>query len=235
MEGLCMKKMIITLSILCMGTAFCADKAPQSQSQTAPAAIKLTAEQQDIVDAVRRGDFEAFQALVTKKIDPKFVCDSNRSLLHIAVSETTTLNIDIVKFLIETCKLDVNAKDIHDTTPLHLLACRHFCSNAMAEEVALFLIGKGANVNALNKLNTLSILRTGADDTLSYTPLDYACTSCAQTMQFLMSKGGTPRSYSKDQIGKRMFDLLKSGCSKKVQRELMLGKSVRFDCSDQKH
>jgi hypothetical protein len=220
---------LIALSVLFMGTAFCMnDIQPRERSQSSPAEIGfnknlLTQDQQDLYHLVQRGDFNPLKDFViNKKINTNFVCESGRTLLHVAMAETSILNFNIVKFLVKVCNLNVKATDRCGNTPLHILACRHFCNNSVAQKCAELLLKNGAEINAKMKNE--------------WTPLDFACTTCAETIAFFMNKGGISQRYpTKEQLGKKIFEFLdttsaKSTCAKKIPQEL--GRTVRFIIPD---
>lgn len=203
-----MKRIILLSVIVGMGTAFCADRAPKdgdnrARSQSSPAVIigveaPLTQDQQEMLQAVRNGEAETLKQYKSKKEEIE-ACNYGfgKSLLHIAVSDPRTLNVEVVRFLVVDCAVDVNAADTYKKTPLHCLVenC-HFHNNPDAIKCANILLSKNANIDA--KAN-------------GYTPLDYAVTRCGKAVAFFLQHHGKSQ-YSDDRIGKAMVHLLATTC-----------------------
>lgn len=69
--------------------------------------------------AAKQGRLRIVQALVEKGISLKVINAFGQTPLHVAAS---TGQVETVRYLIGQKQLDVNAKDAHGSTPLHLLA-----------------------------------------------------------------------------------------------------------------
>lgn len=67
--------------------------------------------------------------------------DSGQTLLHLAAANGHN---QIIKYLIEKKKLDMNIKDTNNSTPLHYAAAKN------QDEVVKYLIEKGANIKSEN-------------------------------------------------------------------------------------
>lgn len=95
-----------------------------------------------IFDWVKEGNLskvECFGKL--QEIKTNELCEDGLSLLHWAADRGS---LDIVKYLIQSLKADINIKDVDGQTPLHYAAsCGH-------SDVVKYLLEKGANANLLD-------------------------------------------------------------------------------------
>lgn len=94
--------------------------------------------------ALQYGYVELCKELIVQHgADPLAVGNTktNQTLLHLAVTRN---NEEMVRFLVDECHCDLEAKDCHRQTPLHLSVVRLNIS------IASFLIERGSDVNLTN-------------------------------------------------------------------------------------
>ena len=144
------------------------------KTNTAKAVVQENKSAKELVEAVRKGDFEQVRALIKQGADvngvytPPNTCHPKMSGCSFPVTQTPLLvaceagHFDIVKELVNA-KANVNKSNSRKETPLM------FASKSGNNEIVKLLIAAGAKVNA--KSNSWS----SATGPRSYTPLYFAC------------------------------------------------------------
>lgn len=95
-----------------------------------------------VFDWVKEGNLTKIQNLsCSEEININELCEEGLSLLHWAADRGS---LEIVRFLIQNLKADIDIKDVDGQTPLHYAAS---CGHA---EVVKYLLDKGADANLLD-------------------------------------------------------------------------------------
>ena len=93
--------------------------------------------------------FEILKILHKKGADVKATDCLGNNALHLAVQKSNT--IELIKYLVEQVKLDVNSRNLENQTALHLAT---YYGNMPVVE---YLIENGAQVDARDKNNALPL------------------------------------------------------------------------------
>ncbi|XP_071948289.1 ankyrin repeat domain-containing protein 61-like [Antedon mediterranea] len=98
--------------------------------------------------------FGVLQELVSLGANPALVNDNSETALHLATKNFMNRGIECVRFLISSCKLDVNQRDKkHGSTPLHIA-----CSQSRnRDRVIRMLIDHGADPNIKDDIGRTSL------------------------------------------------------------------------------
>ena len=140
-------------------------------------------------------------------LDPDFAAASARTPLAIAASAGHTV---IVRLLLDTCEVDVNAKDCNMMTPLSLAA-----ANGHAGVVRLLLEVDGINFNAR--------------DAKWMTPLHHAVCSRNQAVVSLMLETYGVDVNARDGNGQAPIDVAISACSVSITEMILQAPGVELN------
>ena len=96
--------------------------------------------------AVEKGNYEIVELLISKNKNFNRLIQNDKSLFHLAVEIG---NIELVKYIIDMDKIDINAKDKEKKTILH------YASQSENYELVNYLISLNIDINAKESIFNL--------------------------------------------------------------------------------
>ena len=171
------------------------DGSAQGTNAASPGANSVPAQESPLFAAIRQGNMNTVEELITKGADVNVTNAIKQTPLH----EAAFFRRRQITALLLTKGAKINAKDMHGMTPLHAATL------AGAKQIATFLIANGADVNAKDNREQTPLHLAGAtgEDAIAELLIKNGA-----DVKALDSNGTTPLSYATNNGHNKMATLL---------------------------
>ena len=141
--------------------------------------------------ACKQGRLDILKLLIAYFGDPEAETSRGENILHYACY-CPLVNVNILKYIIEDLKIDVNSLTNQKLTPLQCLCCFSYDSIDAAE----YLISKGANIEQLTKENENLLHLSLLNSAITSKFLDYLINKLSDFLTEVNNKGEIPLFYA---------------------------------------